>query len=540
MHTWSIQPASLSLTLAVLCLVAQPVGGADAVFQYATPVATTKGQSHAFLWLPPEAKQIRGVVMAGMTLAERELVKDPQIRKVCADQQLAIVFLKTGLASVDVQKVLDELAMLSGYRELTVAPLFFIGHSAGGPQAKAAAIKCRERCFGVMHYRGGHPGGDDPVPPGVPALMMIGQFDEFGLKLRDDTGRENWENARDSLAAFRAQNKGNLGSIVIEPGAGHFAWSDRSAAYLALFLRKAAQARIPDWPIDTETPVTCKPIDPASGWLTDLTIKMPGHPAAPFGEYKGDKPNAAWHFDHELAQATAAYHQGLGGKKDQLLRWTDPHSVEAGARRYFNEVKWVGDGQTFEVHPVYADAYPRTGKDGKVPHWVLAGQPVGSSKAPIKVRPIGGPVVAAGAHTFRMKYDALAPATDPGRVTFLAWSDGDAEYRYTELVGMMPRGFTGLNSGNDQAITFPPVSNLKVGGDPVELKATSDSGLAVEFYVSHGPAVVENGKLRIAELPARATFPMAVKVVAYQFGRGVEPRVKTAVPVERVLRIEKP
>lgn len=59
------RPASLWLSLAVLCLLAAPAGAADAVFQYATPVAATKGQSNAFLWIPPEAKQVRGVVMAG-------------------------------------------------------------------------------------------------------------------------------------------------------------------------------------------------------------------------------------------------------------------------------------------------------------------------------------------------------------------------------------------------------------------------------------------------------------------------------------------
>jgi len=411
-------------------------------------------------------------------------------------------------------------AVLSGYRELTVAPVFFIGHSAGGPQAKTAAIKCRERCFGVMQYRGGHPGGDDPVPPGVPALMMICQFDEPGLKLRDDASRE--------IRGERPRFPGGLPRPEQGQPRQHCHRTRRRPFRLV-----GPQCRIPGPLPPQGRPGPHPRLAHRYENARDLQADRPG-------EYKGDKPNAAWHFDRELAQATAAYHQGLGGKKDQFLRWTDPHSVEAGARRYFNEVKWVGDGQTFEVHPVYADAYPRTSKDGKVPHWVLAGQPVGSSKAPIKVRPVGGPVVAASVHTFRMKYDALAPATDPGRVTFLAWSDGDAEHRYTELVGMMPRGFTGLNSGKDQTITFPLVSNLKVGGDPVELKGTSDSGLAVEFYVAHGPVVVENGKLRIAGLPARAAFPVEVKVVGYQFGRGVEPRVKTAAPVEQVLRIEKP
>jgi hypothetical protein len=420
-----------------------------------------------------------------------------------------------------------------------VAPLFFVGHSAGGPQAKALAVKLHDRCFGVMQYRGGHPGGDEPVPPGVPALMMLGQFDEFGQKLRDEAGRENWENGRDSLAAFRALDPGNLGSIVIEPGAGHFAWSERSAAYFALFLGKAAQARIPDWPSDAKAPVSCKRIDPASGWLAELPTRQPSQQPAPFAEYKGDKSNAGWHFDRDLAQAAVAYHQGLTGKKDQFLRWTDLHSLEAGARRYLSEVKWVGP-QTFAVHPVHATTYPKTSKDGKVPHWALAGQPVGQSKAAIQVRPVGGPLVSAGSHTFRIQYDALAPVGDPGRAIFLAYSAGDAEHRYTELIGMVTPKLYAELTGKEQTITFAPLPNLKAGAGPLDLKATSDSGLPVEFYVAHGSAVVEKGQLRIAELPARAHFPIEIKVVAYQAGSGVEPRVKAALPVERVLRIEKP
>ncbi|MCX5683838.1 MAG: hypothetical protein NT049_09155 [Planctomycetota bacterium] len=89
-------------------------------------------------------------------------------------------------------------------------------------------------------------------------------------------------------------------------------------------------------------------------------------------------------------------------------------------------------------------------------------------------------------------------------------------------------------------ITFPPVGDLKAGAGPVELKATSDAGLPVEFYVACGPARVTGGNLEICEVPARAAFPLLVKVVAWQFGRGVEPLVQTAAPVVQTIRIEKP
>ena len=289
---------------------------AAAVFQYSFRVETPKGPSAAFLWLPLDAERIRGLIIAGMTLAERDIVQDTRIRKACADEQLAILFLKCGLSAVDIQKVLSGASTQSGYEELASAPLFFIGHSAGGPQAKALAIKMADRCFGLVQYRGGLPGGDDSVPAGVPVLMMIGQFDEFGKVMRDAAGHETWEGGRDGLVAWRSDDEKRLGTVIIEPGAGHFAWSDRNADYLALFIRNAAAARIQS-PAGGQPQVTvCKEIDPKSGWLSDSAIKvMTDSKPAPYDKYIGDKAKANWHFDEELAKATQAYHAGISGRK---------------------------------------------------------------------------------------------------------------------------------------------------------------------------------------------------------------------------------
>ena len=532
-------------TMRRLCRLLIPLAlpalwASGAVFQYRVAVATERGNSAAFLWLPPKARHVRGAVVAGMTLMEREFAKDPRIRQACAEKQLAIVFLKCGLGRADLGKVLADLANVSGYRELPVAPLLFVGHSAGGPQAKARAVEMASRCFGLVQYRGGGPGGTKPLPAGIPALMMVGQFDEFGGTMRREDGREAWEAARDHVAACRARDERNLVSLAVEPGAGHFAWSQRNAAYLAVFLRKAADARIPaSWPTDAEKPPALKAIDHRTGWLTDLAISAKGHPPAPYADYRGEKAKAAWHVDREMARASMDYYAGGLGRKDQFIRWDDPYWVDAGARFFFTKLTWIGDGQSFEVHPVYAGTYPWQHK-GRGPRWPQAGKPVGHSTAPLRVRHVSGPVVATGPRTLRMRYDALAPATERSRVTFLACSAGDAEFRYTEQVGMMPRGFRGLTKGREQTITFPPIGNLKADTRPVELKATSDAGLAVEYYVAFGPARVADGKLEIAHVPARATFPIAAEVVAYQFGRGVEPLVRTATPVAQTLRIEKP
>ena len=442
--------------------------------------------------------------------------------------------------------LLDDFAAASGYHELSVAPLFFVGHSVGGPQAKAAAVAHRDRCFGVMQYRGGSPGvqanatDPDPVPPGVPAVMMLGQYDEFGKVARDEGGRENWENGVVAMRTFRSANASNLGCFAVEPGAGHFAWSDRSAAYFAMFLRKAATLRIPDWSSDAKTPVMCRQIDATRGWLTELPTRAAAkHIPAPVTEYTGDPGDASWHFDREMAEATVAHHRGLVGKRDQFIRWLDPHTVKAGARFFFDDIAWIGDGQTFEVHPRFAETYPQQ-YDGEGPIWAQAGQPVGNSGQAIRLRPTGGPLVAVGPNAFRVQFDALAPAPGPKATAFIAFVEGDEQWRYAEQVGIV-RSLV-LTEGREQAITFPALPDMNAGdGNAVpaalELNATSDSNLPVEYYVAHGPATIENGRLMLHELPRRARLPVEVKVVAYQFGRGIEPRVKAATPVTRVLRV---
>jgi hypothetical protein len=91
--------------------------------------------------------------------------------------------------------------------------------------------------------------------------------------------------------------------------------------------------------------------------------------------------------------------------------------------------------------------------------------------------------------------------------------------------------------GDAQAINFPPAGDLRAGAAPVKLNAKSDANLPVEYYVAYGPAVIEDGQLKIVEIPRRVRYPIAVKVVAYQFGSAREPLFKTAAPVEQTLMV---
>lgn len=527
-------PIRFSTSLLLLLLLLLATASLDAaVFQYRLSVATQKGERDAFLWLPPASEQIRGVLVAGMTLAEREAVQDPEVRAVCREADLAILFSSTGLGALDLPELLQQAAELSGYSELPRAPLAFIGHSAGGPQAKAKARTYADRCFALMQYRGGGPGGEEPVPAGVPCLMMVGQFDEFAGVMREEGGREPaWAGALTHCAAYRDADPAHLASIVVEAGAGHFAWSQRCAAYFSLFLQKAAAARLPqEWP--AEGPVVCRTIDPATGWLTDFALADPvGDPEPVSAVTETTAIQRAWHLDEELARATQAFHASGLQKKDQFIHWQDPFWLDAGTRYFFTSLKW--DGDRFLVHPAYAERYPESADNGQGPRWLEAGQAVGHAEVPIRLRAISGPLEVVDDNSFRIRFDTLTPAGKRCRGTFMAYSPGDATYRHTEHIGMLPRGFKGLKKGQGQTITFPAIADQTVDGGPVPLTATSDSGLPVRYYVAYGPARVDsNSTLHITDVPMRARLPIEVVVAAYQFGSGSEPLVKTAVPVRQ-------
>lgn len=523
--------------LAALALFLLPTPALSAaVFQVAVSVETRRGPRQAFLWIPPEAQKVRGLVVGGMTLAERELARDPLIRQACREEGLGIVFLTCGLGGTDLQVALDRLARESGFEEIATAPVLFFGHSAGGPQALRRASEMASRCFGLVQYRGGGPGREPPLPPGIPALMICGQFDEFGKIGRDERGVENWEKDRDEMVAYRRGHPGHLGSFLVEPGAGHFAWSERCARYLARFIASAARARIPAG----DSPLPLKTIDPAGGWLTDPSIRPPGpHAPAPFSDYTGDRAVAFWHLDRELAEASVAFREGME-REDQFITWKDPFRVQAGARKFLTRVSWVDAGHTFEVEPVHADHYPEP-VQGRGSRWGRAGQAVDHAPVPIRVRPVSGPLVSAGPHRLRVRHDALTPATSMRRVTFLAWSPGDARFRPTECVGMLEGKLLLSRVGQEQTITFATPPDIRADrSTPLLLEAESDANLVVEFHVGRGPAVIEGRELRLAELPPRLRLPAEIEIVAYQRGSFRDPRVKTATPVTRVIRVLPP
>ena len=484
------------------CLICSAENG---VFQFA--LEHEREHHRVLLWLPAEAEEIQGILVAGSTSIEKDVVRDPRVRAVCRKHNLAIVFGTLGLNGFFSQDLLDQLADLSGYAELSTAPLFFIGHSAGGPQAKEQAAAFGDRTFGLLLSRGGIP---DPGST-FPTLVLTGQFDEFGGVMRDENGREPaWEDPRDALMNVLSADTDLLVSFAVEAGAGHFGWSARNAELFALFLEKAVLG-VHEHP-----------------QLRGARLPVRGN--ADF--------SVALQLDSEFAQALHLYNRKLmHQKKDQFLRWENRHWVDAGVRRFFHTLDFEGDGQSFRVHPVFAERVPEQ-HNGNGPIWPEAGEPLGNAGGEIKIRIVSGPAEVVDGHLLRLRHDALNPAIGPwGRLTFLAYAEGNEAYRHTEIPGMAPRGYRGPQ-GDPQTLSFEALPDeIHPQQDPLPLSATATSGLPVAFYVARGPAVVRDGHLHLTQIPVRAQGTIEIEVVAYQVGSGIAPRFSPAPAQSRVTRL---
>jgi hypothetical protein len=91
--------------------------------------------------------------------------------------------------------------------------------------------------------------------------------------------------------------------------------------------------------------------------------------------------------------------------------------------------------------------------------------------------------------------------------------------------------------GAAQTITFDPIPDVKAGTDSIELSASSDAGLPVDFFVVSGPAIVRSDRLEFTNIPPRGRFPVEVTVAAWQWGSHRDPKVRTAEIVRRTFRI---
>lgn len=527
-------------TLMVLAVLTLCWAAEAAVFQYHSQFTFThrdkERTARVLLWLPPEAERINGVLVAGMTSAEGDLVRDPILRAGCAEAGVAIVYFSGGLRRSTLNQQLAAFAEQSGYSELPNAGLFFFGHSAGGGPALGRGVAYGSQTLGVIQFRGGMPAPDSGLLPGTPSLALMAEFDEYWGTMRRADGYESWQRAlNDFFIPYRVASEEHLGAFMVEPGSGHFAWTEANGRFLADWITTVTALRVPaDW--DGTAPLAATPLSAASGWLTNADLDQ--EPViASYADYPGDKSRTSWHPTEALARASLAYHEGLNDVADQFLKWNEPVWVDAGVRHFFTGPQWTGAGASIQPRVQFAQRVPgRHNNQG--PEWLNAGEAVGNNGRAITVRPISGPAVATSDTTFRLALDNVFPGWGSAKIVFIAEAAGGDGFRATSQIGMMQRGFKGLQRGAQQTIDWAPLpAEVTVGSAPIPLTATSSAELPVYWYVAHGPAAVVDGQLVISDVPHRANLPIEITLVAYQPGSALEPQVRASPKVSQTITL---
>jgi hypothetical protein len=538
------------IALAALCLGVVTMKTEAAVWQWSVPM----GNGRAFLWIPPDCRQVRAVVVGQHNMIEQGILESPILRGELAKLGMGEVWVAPpfdGVFHFDqgagdrFDAMMQALADVSGYGELDFAPIVPLGHSACASYPWNFAAWNPARTLAILSVHGDAPqtnrtGSGKPNPDwgdrnidGVPGLMVMGEYE--------------WSDDRLQPALdFKRLHPQVPLAMLAEPASGHYDYAPQLISFLAMFIQKAAAARLPaDEPMDG--PVALKPVDPSKGWLVERwhLNKPRTVPPAPAAKYTGDPTQAFWCFDGEMARATQDYSADQVGKLPQLISLTDGHMPQVkGCGEPVNLGFFPGpDGITFHLKTSFMNAIPNDGKNTNPARWsyLPPGSPLGHATGggPIVVTKIVGPVVKLGPDTFAVQLDHNAETQD-GRlddIWLVAHQPGDDRYKgiYQPVVLHLKPNLTGA----DQQITFPEIPDQKAGAVSLALHAVSDAGLPVHYYVREGPASVENGTLTFTPIPPRSKFPVEVTVVAWQWGRSASPAVKTATPVTRTFSIQK-
>lgn len=500
----------------------------------------TNAAPQAFLWIPTDCARVKAVMVGMHNMSEETLFENPLFRDGMSEAGVALIWVTPGLdcqawdVSKGVQplfdKMLTDLATVSGYDEIAYCPIVPIGHSAMATYPWNFAAWNPDRTLAIVSLHGDAPRtnltgyGRENIEwgrtrniDGIPGLMIEGEY-------------EWWEARVNPALAFRMMYPGSCVSFLCDAGRGHFDVSDATARYIALFVKKAIEYRYPR-DFDISKAVTLKKLIPEEGWLAErwrVDERRRAKPA-PYARYKGDVHDAFWYFDEDMARLTEARYKETRGKKMQYVSYEQtgrllPYNTQSHVKI---SAKFAphADGVTFNLKPVFVDSLCATYSDE---HTDV--QPV--------ISRICGPVVKVNDTTFRVQFYRMG-MHNPRRtseICLIAEAAGDKRYKSAvrEFSMRIPYRHT---SGVVQTIDFPAIGNVGADTEAVRLQAVSDAGLPVYYYVKEGPVELSGDTLTITPIPPRAKYPLKVTVVAWQYG--IAGKVQTAVPVERTFYIEK-
>ena len=293
----------------------------------------------AYLWVPEGCKKVNAVMLSQQNMTEETIYKNPRFQAKMKKLGVAMVWVAPAFnnnwdPNSGAQNIFEELmanlADNSGHLEIAKAPIIPLGHSAQATFPWNFAAWNPDRTLCIISFHGDAPRtnlcgfgaanvewGRNRNIDGIPGLMIEGEY-------------EWWEARVNPALAFRMMYPESCISFLCDTGRGHFDCGDRTADYIAKFIQKSLEQRL-------DADGSLRKLNPKEGYLAErfhsdmvgtdgadkgkapspVEAKRPQ--LAPYAQYKGDKHDAFWYFDKEMAELTEARYQETAGKKVQYV-----------------------------------------------------------------------------------------------------------------------------------------------------------------------------------------------------------------------------
>ena len=441
----------------------------------------TKKPARAYLWIPPETKLVKSVVIGNDNMLEEPLFSDADFRRTLAAADVAIVFVTPGLIGFNekfteadvpaLDALLAKLAKASGHEELAKdANIVPLGHSAWAdwPYLCTAAMPRRVKCAVSLKGSWPHfkPQFDDVFwkkTEGVPMLLVGGDYEWFSERIEKDRG-------------FLKSHPDVKLHPVADWESGHFDMTDALPLGIAEFIARGTVPAIPRF----------------GGKFTVL---------------------------------------GFKGREDEIVKQDPKNHLQV-------TVPFQPSGEGFKVAACFDDKVP----PGRPERWTgkKAGEANDQPEMPreaIDVMVVQGPAVKTGMDTFDIRFNRHGFDGYRAReVVLTAVYPGDAHWRRSVQQAILR--FPVNTHGAENVIEWNPPKSASIADFPLKLGAKSTSGLPVRYFVREGPAVVgDDGILRLRDWPTGAKS-CEITICAYQWGADGG-KVKTAEPVWAQLTVSR-
>lgn len=460
----------------------------DTEVEHPSPTKDKYRYAHAYIWIPSSCTDhVRGLVLASQTSSEETFAVDPSIREAALQAKLAIIFIRGGGLSVPeipadtvlLNNILAKLALETGFPEIEHAPWFTVGHSTSSNFTVGLAYWKPERTFGFMTYKGGITGPLDWMEQTqeelydslqyIPILGVQGNYEEFGGHRDSAVGTE--QAIRDSRAQVMRLRRRDPSRFLISSfmciGEGHMGWSKQAAPLLGMFIRKAAERRIPENAFAVNGPVELNTMSAENGWLADTGIvENPAELEIDSAGTSSDPQDHFWMSDREFADAWVAWHR-TAARAQQIVapEWAKPR-IEPSVMNYtYDDNSKTYGAINLSVYDCYT---------------ITAGA---SSGLPTHIYVQSGPGIA--------KNDSVlcfhpCRVFDTRTVRVMIRQNGNEQYKPADR--MIKFKINPTASGTQQSLEWEPLPQLVNAGDTVTLEATATAAGPVTFEIVSGPA----------------------------------------------------